>query len=73
MIENDLDEQERLKTMTTDVIRAYMRDKLKDAKAVNEVVYLAPVLKKDTFQDLLREFYSGIDHSGLLCPSTGRD
>ncbi|KAF9355436.1 hypothetical protein BGX34_010485, partial [Mortierella sp. NVP85] len=66
IIENDLDEQERLKTMTTEVVRAYMRDELKDAKAVNEIVYLAPVLKKEPFQDLLREFYSGIDHSGLL-------
>ncbi|KAF9358386.1 hypothetical protein BGX34_008952 [Mortierella sp. NVP85] len=37
MIENDPDEQERLKTMTTEVIRTYMRDELKDTKAVNEV------------------------------------
>jgi len=66
IIEKDPDEQERLKTMTTEVIRVYMRDELKDAKAVTEVVYLAPVLKKEPFQDLLREFYSGIDHSGLL-------
>ncbi|KAG0246783.1 hypothetical protein BGX31_009030 [Mortierella sp. GBA43] len=66
VIEKELDEQVRLKTMATEVVRVFKRDELKDAKAVNEVVYLAPVLSKDTFQDLLREFYSGIDHSGLL-------
>ena len=63
---NDVDEQKRLKTMATEVIRVFKRDKIKDAKAVAEVVSLAPVLNKDAFQDLLRELYSGIDHSGLL-------
>ena len=62
----DTDEQERLHTMATDVIRAFKRDEIKDSKVVAEVVCLAPVLKKDAFHGLLREFYSGIDHSGLL-------
>ncbi|KAF9356722.1 hypothetical protein BGX34_009783 [Mortierella sp. NVP85] len=66
LIENDTDEQNRLQMMATEVIRAYKRDEIKDAKVVTEVVYLAPVLKKDTYQDLLREFYTGVDHSGLL-------
>ncbi|KAF9932714.1 hypothetical protein BGZ65_004357, partial [Modicella reniformis] len=66
VIEKDTDEQERLKTMATDVIRAYKRDEIKDAKIVAEVVYLAPVLDKDAFNDLLKEFYKGIEHSGLL-------
>jgi hypothetical protein len=66
VIEKDTDEQERLHTMATEVIRVFKRDELKDAKAVAEVVCLSPVLNKDTFHDLLREFYSGIDHSGLL-------
>ncbi|KAF9355422.1 hypothetical protein BGX34_010487 [Mortierella sp. NVP85] len=65
-VEKDTDEQERLHTMAIDVIRAFKRDELKDAKAVAEVVYLAPVLNNDTFHDVLRELYSGIDHSGLL-------
>ncbi|KAK3823279.1 MAG: WD40-repeat-containing domain protein [Benniella sp.] len=65
-IEKDTDEQDRLKTMATEVIRAFKRDEFKDAKAVAEVVCLAPVLEKDLFHDLLAEFYSGIDHSGLL-------
>jgi hypothetical protein len=64
--EKDADEQERLHTMATEVIRAFKRNEIKDAKAVAEVVCLAPVLNKDSFHDLLREFYSGVDQSGLL-------
>ena len=30
------------------------------------MVYLATVLNRDTFHDVLRELYSGINHSGLL-------
>jgi len=65
-IEKDDDEKERLKVLSLDVIRAYKRDELKDARVVAEVVYLAPVLEKDVFRDLLRDFYHGVDRSGLL-------
>ena len=65
-IEKDMDEQERLHGVATDLIRAFKREEIKDAKVVAEVVSLAPILDKDTFHDLLREFYSGINHSGLL-------
>ncbi|KAG0213925.1 hypothetical protein BGX31_001181 [Mortierella sp. GBA43] len=65
-IEKDADEQERLHALSIKVIRAFMKDELKDAKAIAEVVCLAPILNKDAFHDLLREFYSGIHHSGLL-------
>ncbi|KAG0211331.1 hypothetical protein BGX31_001697, partial [Mortierella sp. GBA43] len=37
VIEKDADEQERLHALSNDVIRAYMKDELKDAKAVAEV------------------------------------
>ncbi|KAG0222414.1 hypothetical protein BGX31_009166, partial [Mortierella sp. GBA43] len=60
------DEQERLRTLATDVIRAFKRDEFKDAKVVTEVVHLAPVLDNDDFRYLLKEFYSGIDTSDLL-------
>ncbi|KAF9960578.1 hypothetical protein BGZ65_012090 [Modicella reniformis] len=60
------DEQERLKNLATEVIRAFKRDEFKDAKAVAEVVTLAPVLEKDDFRYLLMQFYQGIDQSGLL-------
>ncbi|KAF9925608.1 hypothetical protein BGZ65_007653 [Modicella reniformis] len=64
--EKDTDEQDRLKVMATDVIRAFKRDEIKDAKVVAEVVYLSPVLNKDSFKDLLNEFYKGINQSVLL-------
>jgi len=63
---NEPDEQERLKTLATDVIRAFKRDEFKNAKSVTEVVCLAPVLENDDFRYLLKEFYTGIDQSGLL-------
>ncbi|KAG0221286.1 hypothetical protein BGX31_010035 [Mortierella sp. GBA43] len=63
---NEPDEKERLKTLATDVVRAFKRDELKDSKAVAEVVYLAPVLERDDFRYLIKEFYTGIDQSGLL-------
>jgi len=65
-VEKDTDEQERLHGIATDLIRAFKREEIKDAKVVAEVVCLAPILDKDAFHDLLREFYSGIDRSGLL-------
>jgi hypothetical protein len=65
-VDKDTDEQERLRTLAVDVIREYLRDELKDTKAVAEVVRLAPVLERDDFRDLLRQFYMGIDKSGLL-------
>ncbi|KAG0215846.1 hypothetical protein BGX31_000752, partial [Mortierella sp. GBA43] len=52
--------------VSNEVIRAYMKDELKDAKTVAEVVCLTPVLDKESFHDLLREFYSGLQQSGLL-------
>ncbi|KAF9358770.1 hypothetical protein BGX34_008775 [Mortierella sp. NVP85] len=66
VVEKDTHEKERLHGIATDVIRAFKKEKIKDAKVVAEVVRLAPVLDKETFHDLLAEFYSGVDQSGLL-------
>jgi hypothetical protein len=63
---NEPDERERLMTLAADVIRAFKRVGLKDAKAVTEIVYLAPVLERDEFRHLIKEFYSGFDRPGLL-------
>jgi len=63
---NEPDERERLKTLATDVIRAFKRDEFKDARSVTEVVHLVPILENDDFRYLLKELYSGIDQCGLL-------
>ncbi|KAF9350706.1 hypothetical protein BGX34_001027, partial [Mortierella sp. NVP85] len=65
-VEKATEEHERLHGIATDVIRAFKREEIKDAKVVAEVVCLAPILDNDTFHDLLGEFYSAVDHSGLL-------
>jgi len=65
-IKDDTDEQERLKVLATDVIRAYRREEIKDDKAVTEVVCLAPVLEKSDFQYLLRDLCKSVDQSVLL-------
>ncbi|KAG0346645.1 hypothetical protein BGZ54_005140, partial [Gamsiella multidivaricata] len=64
--EKNAEEKERLRTLATDLIRAFTRDELKDAKAVAEVVCLAPVLEKEYFRFLLMLFVDGIDKSSLL-------
>ena len=64
--EKDTDEQDRLKILATNVIRAFQREEIKDDKAVTEVVCLAPVLEKSDFQYLLRELCKGINQSVLL-------
>ncbi|KAI8348177.1 hypothetical protein B0O80DRAFT_490105, partial [Mortierella sp. GBAus27b] len=43
----DADEQERLKILATGIIRAFKKEEIKDAKAVTEVVQLAPVLESN--------------------------
>ena len=66
VVENDVDEHERLKILALDVIRTFKKDEIKDAKAIAEVVCLAPVIERDVFRDLLKSFFDGIDYSGIL-------
>ncbi|KAK3816668.1 MAG: WD40-repeat-containing domain protein [Benniella sp.] len=65
-VENDEDEQERLRMLATEVIRGFVGDELKDSKAVAEVMCLAPVLDQQNFRFLLSHFYSCVDQSDLL-------
>jgi len=65
-IEKDADEQDRLKVLATNVIRAFQREEIKNEKVVTEVVCLASVLEKSDFQYLLGELCKGIDQSILL-------
>ncbi|KAF9345014.1 hypothetical protein BGX34_005106, partial [Mortierella sp. NVP85] len=66
VVKKDTEEQERLHSLVTDVIKSFKRDDIKDGKAMAEVALLAPILDKAAFQDLLGAFYLGIDRSGLL-------
>jgi len=66
VVENDEDEPERLKILATDVIRTFKKEEIKDAKAVAEVVCLAPAIERDLLRDLLGSFVDGVDRSKLL-------
>ncbi|KAF9996649.1 hypothetical protein BGZ80_007198, partial [Entomortierella chlamydospora] len=63
---DDPDEQQRLQTMATDLVRAFVREELKKLNVVAEVVSLAAVLAQDDFRKLLQAFVDGIDQSVLL-------
>ncbi|KAG0021505.1 hypothetical protein BGZ80_002244 [Entomortierella chlamydospora] len=63
---NNVDEQARLKTMGTDVVKAFVRDELKKPDVVAEVVCLAAVLERDDFRKVLQAFVDGIEQSVLL-------
>jgi len=66
VVVNDEDEHERLTVLATDVIRTFKKEEIKDAKAVAEVVCLAPAIERDLFRDLLGSFVDGIDRANLL-------
>lgn len=65
-IEKDTGEQDRLKTLATEMARTFKREGSKDDKTITEVAYLAPVLDKDVFQDLFQGLYMTINHSDSL-------
>ncbi len=65
-VANDTDEQKRLSTLATDLIRAFINDELKDEATVAEIVCVAPALSQDNFQKLLAEFVDDLDQSVLL-------
>ncbi|KAF9207739.1 hypothetical protein BGZ49_010640, partial [Haplosporangium sp. Z 27] len=59
-------EQERLQAMTTDLIREFAGDQLKNQPEVDEAVWLAPVLKQTDYRELLQILINGINNSTLL-------
>ncbi|KAG0046339.1 hypothetical protein BGZ83_008500, partial [Gryganskiella cystojenkinii] len=64
--QNDEDEQERLNTLTTNMVRAFIRDELKGPMAIAEVACIAPFLNRDDFRRLLELFIDSIEKSTLL-------
>ncbi|KAG0014915.1 hypothetical protein BGZ80_010150 [Entomortierella chlamydospora] len=63
---NDSDEQNRLRTMASDLIRAFIRDDLKKPDSVAEIVSLAAVLDHDDSRKLLQVLVDDIKQSVLL-------
>ncbi|KAF9113873.1 hypothetical protein BGX27_000629 [Mortierella sp. AM989] len=62
----DPSEQERLQSLATDVVRSLGQDELKNSDAVEEVVFLAPVLMIKDYQNLLGRLVDGLEQSVLL-------
>ncbi|KAF8983089.1 hypothetical protein BGZ46_010908 [Entomortierella lignicola] len=62
----DPSEQERLRLMATSVVMALEQNDLKSPGAVGEVVFLAPVLSKDDYQNFLGRLVDGFNQSYLL-------
>ncbi|KAG0345944.1 hypothetical protein BGZ54_005386, partial [Gamsiella multidivaricata] len=62
----DADEKDRLHSLVTRVIAAFIDDDLKDAATVAEVVCLAPVLNRERYRKLLSNLIDGIDQPILL-------
>ncbi|KAG0017767.1 hypothetical protein BGZ80_007935, partial [Entomortierella chlamydospora] len=62
----DPDEQGRLQTMATDLIRAFVQEGFKRPNVVAEVISLAAVLEKDDSRKLLQVFADGINQSVFL-------
>ncbi|KAG0249051.1 hypothetical protein BG011_009627, partial [Mortierella polycephala] len=60
------DEQERLRSLATKLIAAFIDDDLKDPSTVAEVVHLAPVLEKGHYRKLLNTFIDGVGQATLL-------
>ncbi|KAF9925158.1 hypothetical protein BGZ67_008867 [Mortierella alpina] len=63
---NNEDEQERLNTLTTNLVRVFIRDELKGPTAIAEVACIAPFLNMDDFRCLLGLFIGSIESSTLL-------
>ncbi|KAF9200941.1 hypothetical protein BGZ49_008839 [Haplosporangium sp. Z 27] len=62
----DPSEQERLRLMATSVVMALEQNDLKNPGTVGEVVFLAPVLSKDDYRNLLGRLVDGFNQSYLL-------
>ncbi|KAF9556933.1 hypothetical protein EC968_007877 [Mortierella alpina] len=60
------DEHERLRTLTTNLVRAFIRDELRGPAAITEVACIAPFLNRDDFRCLLELFIGSIERSTLL-------
>ncbi|KAG0375052.1 hypothetical protein BGX24_009601 [Mortierella sp. AD032] len=60
------DEKNRLESLATSVVRTFMRDELKSAEVVSEVVPLVFILNRGDFRLLLNSFVEAVELSTLL-------
>ncbi|CAO3567052.1 unnamed protein product [Mortierella alpina] len=58
--ENNEDERLRLKNLAMDLIRAFESDGIKNKPAIDEILYLVPILEKDDYLALLKIFFRNI-------------
>ncbi|KAF9967811.1 hypothetical protein BGZ70_008121, partial [Mortierella alpina] len=65
-VKKDNDEEKRLRDLLKSLVRVFTRDELKDADAVAEITYMAPVLEKSDFRFLLKVFVNSLKDSALL-------
>ncbi|KAF9939551.1 hypothetical protein BGZ67_009317 [Mortierella alpina] len=65
-IENDQDEQKRLRELAKSLVRVFAHDLLKDADAIAEVTSVAPFLEKADFRFLIKLFINSLMESVLL-------
>ncbi len=63
------DETERLQTLATDVVRAFINDELKEATTVTEAVCVALSANHDLSRNLLTKLVKEIQQSPLLTPA----
>ncbi|GJJ77518.1 hypothetical protein EMPS_09877 [Entomortierella parvispora] len=62
----NLDEKDRLQTISVQIVEAFKRDALKDAATVTEVVLLASVLDREYSRILFTTFIDTINDSAIL-------
>ncbi|KAF9957305.1 hypothetical protein BGZ72_001943 [Mortierella alpina] len=65
-VEKDQEEERRLRVLVKKLVREFTRDEIKDADAVAEVTFVAPVLEKADFRFLLKLFVTSLKDSALL-------
>ncbi|KAG9324005.1 hypothetical protein KVV02_003484 [Mortierella alpina] len=65
-VKEDEEERRRLEELVKSLVRAFTHDELKDADAVAEVTYVAPVLENPDFRFLLKLFVTSLKDSALL-------
>ncbi|KAI8347018.1 hypothetical protein B0O80DRAFT_430474 [Mortierella sp. GBAus27b] len=68
-IKSNINEQEQLNEMVTNMVKEFKRAEIKDSETMAEIVCLMPFLDKDSFRELLDTFHACIK-TGLMDSNT---